>query len=334
MATLIASQAVISGAFSLTRQAIQLNFLPRLLVRQTSAKYIGQIYLPFINGLLLLLVALVVVFFGSSERLAGAYGVAVSGTLVVDSLLFMVIARHFWQRSKAYVAGYGVVFLSLDLVLAGATLSKIRHGGWVPLLIAVSVLTIIYTWATGQRVAAKTRQAMEPPLREFITEVQAHDQSLVRLPGQAVYIGHHIGLTPTALRVAVEELHELHDKAVIVYVKTAAAAHVPPKERTEFDELGYADGISMVTITYGFHDSPNVPKTLESLRRLSPELNFDPYQAVYFISLSRIVASRRHTMPGWQKKLYALMAQNALSTSDYYRLSTENTIEMRALIKV
>ncbi len=333
-ATLIASQAVISGAFSLTRQAIQLNFLPRMLVRQTSATHIGQIFLPFVNTILLVLVAILVVTFGSSANLAGAYGVAVSGTLLVDSILFIAVIYYFRRYSKILIATYALVFVSFEAVLFAANMPKILHGGWLPLALALIVLIIIHTWITGQRIATRQRRAMELPLRKFITEVQQRDKSLVRLPGQAVYIGHHPGLTPHALQTAVEELHELHEKVVIVYVETSSAAHVPVEERAAFDELGYADGVSQVTFTYGFHDSPNVPRALEEIRHLSPELEFDPHKAVYFISLSRVVVSRRHTMRGWQKSLYTIMSRNSLSTSDYYHLPLAGTIEMRSLINI
>lgn len=333
-ATLIASQAVISGAFSLTRQAIQLNFLPRMLIKQTSVTRIGQIFLPFVNTVLLILVALLVISFGSSENLAGAYGVAVSGTLLVDSILFIVTARYFWHRSVGFVGLYALVFLTLEAILVSASASKVIHGGWLPLALASLILVVMHTWISGQRIAARQRRATERPLHEFITEVQQRDKSLVRLPGQAVYIGHHAGLTPSALRTAVEELHELHEKVVIIYVETSSASHVPAEERAVFDSLGYADGISQVTLTYGFHDSPNIPKALEGIRHLSPELEFDPYKAIYFISLSRIVVSRRRGMQGWQKSLYAIMSRNALSASDYYHLPLAETIEMRSLIKV
>lgn len=332
-AALIASQSVISGAFSLTRQAIQLNFLPRMLVKQTSATHIGQIFLPLVNGLLFVLIALVVVAFGSSANLAGAYGVAVSGTLAVDSILFIATMRYFWHRSKASVLLYASIFLGLEFILIAANAPKIIHGGWLPLGFALVILTIMYTWTRGHRTASKERRRQEQPLRQFITDLQ-HKDKLVRLPGQAVYIGHHVGLTPTALRTAVEELHELHERVVIVYVQTSSAAHVPIDKRAVFDELGYADGISQVTMTYGFHDTPNIPKTLATIRGISPELDFDPFTAIYFISLSRVIASRRHGMPNWQKSLYVAMSRNSLSSSDYYHLPVGDTIEMRTLIKI
>lgn len=330
-ATLIASQAVISGAFSLTRQAIQLRALPKLTIRQTSSEF-GQIYIPFVNFLLLVLVVVLVITFGSSERLAGAYGVAVSATLAIDTLLFAAVLytrRRSWLATVAFV----LVFSSLDVILVGANLQKIVHGGWIPIAIATAVLLIMRTWISGRRLLLKQRRAMEPPLQEYITDIE-HQQPIVRTPGHAVYIGHHPGLTPIALRTTVEEVHELPEKLVIVYVETSTKPHVPPEERAVFDDLGYADGISQVTLTYGFHDSPNVPKTLAGLRRLSPELNFDPHKAVYFISLSRPVVSKRHGLPRWQKALYVLLTQGALSTSDYYHLPVGNTVEVRTLLKI
>jgi KUP system potassium uptake protein len=332
--TLIASQAVISGAFSITRQAIQLNFLPRMTVIQTSAKTIGQIYLPLVNILMMFIVLTLVVLFRSSENLSGAYGIAVSGTLAIDSILFLVIIRKFWNRSKLFVGLYAVIFLTLDFILVFANLPKILEGGWLPILIAILFILIAISWIRGQYSATKKRLSIELPLQEYITKLQNGNIHLARLPGRAIYIGHHIGLTPTAMITAVEELHELHEQVVIVYVKTSSESHIPPNERVVFDELGYADGISQVTITYGFHDSPNIPKALSSIRNLSPEVNFDPHLASYFVSLTKIVLSKERTMPTWQKKLYIIMHRNALSLSDYYKLPTANTVDIHTLIKI
>ena len=305
-----------------------------MLIKQTSAKFIGQIYIPFVNFLLFIGVTLLVIYFGSSVKLAGAYGVAVSGTLLIDSILFMAVTYHFWRRSRSFLWIYGLVIVSLEIILILANIPKIAHGGWLPLALAIFVVATMLTWRTGQKYSSRERRAMEKPLREYITDFQANSKDLVRLPGQAVYIGHHEGLTPSALRSAIEELHELHEKVVIVYVETSANSHVPHDERAKFDELGYADGISQVTLTYGFHDSPNLPKSLAEIRKLSPELDFDPEKATYFISLSRIVAGKKHKMFSWQKKLYEIMSRNALSASDYYKLPVDNTIEMRTLIKI
>lgn len=330
-ATLIASQSVISGAFSLTRQAIQLHVLPRMTVRQTS-ELIGQIYLPFANALMLLMVAILVLTFGSSEKLAGAFGMAVSATLAIDTVLFSAVL--YARKHNAFLVDcFAIVFLGLDVLLVLANVSKIPHGGWLPLTIAAFILLIINTWMRGRGLAAKQRIAMEPPLRTYISELR-RKHSVARIPGQAVYIGHHKGLTPTALRTTVEDMHELHEKVMVVYVETSRHAHVPHNERIAYDELGHVDGISQVTITYGFHDTPNIPKSLEGLGRISPELAIDPHKAVYFISLSRPAVNHRHDMPFWQKALYVTLTRNALSTSDYYHLPVGNTVEIRTLLPI
>jgi KUP system potassium uptake protein len=335
-ATLIASQAVISGAFSLTKQAIQLNLLPRMLIKQTSARYVGQIYMPFVNFLLFGLVTLLVLLFGSSDKLSSAYGVAVSGALAVDSLLFIFIARTQWQKNIAYIGLYIGVFLSIDFILVAANITKISHGGWIPIVLAVVVVTAVNSWRTGQKFSAFERKRIEKPLQQFVAEALGKQKKeITRIPGAAIYIGHHVGFTPTALHSAIDVVKELHESIMIIYVQTANLAHVDPNDRVAVDSLGSKnDGISTITITYGFHDTPNIPKTLEGIRHITDELNINPKEAVYFISLSRIVVSKRHTMRSWQKSLYQIMSRNSLSSSDYYHLPVENTVEMRTLIKI
>jgi KUP system potassium uptake protein len=334
VATLIASQSVISGAFSLTRQAIQLDFLPKMMVRHTSARAEGQVYIPFINTALFISVAVLVVMFGSSEKLANAYGLAVSGTLAVDTILFMVVARMLWHKSKAYVALAIAIFLSFDLLLVSANLTKFLHGGWFPILIAIVVFTFIRSWLKGQRVVGRERRELEGPLQDFIDMVRHKKPAITRVPGTAIYISHHPGYAPLALHATVDELHELHEKVIVVYVEITDESHVPEKERAIFDPLDYNDGISLVKLTYGFHDHINIPNALKTIRFLSSELDFDPDKASYFVSLSKIVPTTKHNMPGWRKTLYSLMSRNALSPSDYYKLPTDRTVEMRSLIEL
>ena len=334
LATLIASQSVISGAFSLTRQAIHLNFLPKMLVKHTSEREVGQIYLPFINGALFVAVILLVLVFGSSAKLANAYGIAVSGTLAIDTILFMVVARSLWRKSFGYVALFALAFLSLDLLFVTANLSKVLHGGLFPLIFAGLVFLVIHTWIKGQKIVSEERGKMEAPLDDFVEFIRMTKPPITRVPGYAVYISHHPGLTPLALHSTVEELHELHEKVVIVSVDITNEARVSQDERAKFDSLGYDDGISYLSLSFGFSDTPDIPKTLESLRHLSPELDFDPAHVSYFISLSKVVPTNRHNLALWRKTLYAVMARNALSQSDYYRLPTNRTVEMRTLIEV
>jgi KUP system potassium uptake protein len=334
LATLIASQSVISGAFSVTRQAVQLNFLPRMLIKHTSDREAGQIYLPFVNTALFIAVLLLVLYFGSSGKLANAYGIAVSGTLAIDTILFIVVMRSLWRKSVIYVGLAIVTFLAIDLTFVAANISKVEHGGWFPILIAALVFIVIHTWIKGQRIVSNERQAMEGPLQEYVENIRKISPPLTRVPGHAVYISHHPDLAPLALHATVEELHELHEKVVIVYVEITNASHVPEEERAKFDSLGYMDGISHLSLKYGFKDTVDIPLTLKKLRGLDPELDFDPEDVSYFVSLSKVVLSEKHNLLHWRKSLYSLMVRNALSPSDYYKLPIDRTVEMRTLIEL
>lgn len=335
IATLIASQSVISGAFSLTRQAVQIGFLPRMTIHHTSDSETGQIYVPFVNFALFLAVMLFVLTFGSSVHLAGAYGIAVSGAIAVDTILFFAVMLRLRTRWKYSMLVPALLFFPVDIVLVAANLPKILHGGWLPIAIAIAVLIVIDTWWKGEDIVRAERRHMEGSLQTFITRVhQKEFGKMVRVPGQAVYVGHHPGLAPLALHATVENLRELHQKVAIVYVKVADAAHVPEHERAEIDGLKYADGISQVTLTFGYHDTPNIPRTLEAIRGKTPELNFDPYAASYFVSLTNVVLTKRRNMAGWRKALFSVMDRNSEGSGNYYKLPFEQTTEMRALIKL
>lgn len=334
LATLIASQAVISGAFSLTRQAMKLDFLPKMLIRHTSVLSPGQIYIPLVNMILWALVVVLVVFFGSSQRLAGVFGVAVSGTLIIDSILFIVVMYSLWRKSIYIVLLAALIFLPLDLLFVTSNLPKILNGAWFPIALALIAFTIITTWTKGQAIVTKKRRLMEGSLQAFIDKVHVRQPAVIRLPGQAVYISHHPNFAPLALHKAVDELNELHESVVILSVQVITEAHVPIEKRAVFDGLEYNDGISHLSLKYGFHDSINIPKALESVRHLSPELDFNSGKAIYFISQSRVIPSKKHNLFGWRKTLYCLMARNALSVSDYYKLPIDRTVEMQSLIKL
>jgi KUP system potassium uptake protein len=334
-ATLIASQSVISGAFSLTYQATQLDFLPRMLVKHTSVQETGQIYLPFINLLLFIAVFLLVQLFGSSQALAGAFGIAVSGTLAIDTILFAAVSSLGGRKAWLGVAIALVAFLPVDLLFFTGNIPKILHGGWFPLSLAIMVFIVLTTWMKGQKIVVRQRHEMEGPLAEFIDEVNRKKPPVIRLPGQAVYISQHPDFTPLALRAAIDELDELHEKVVIVSVRVTNEAHVPAKERAIFDPLdNHNDGISHVSLKYGFHDPINIPYTLKAIRGMSRELDFDPDEASYFVSHSKVVLGGRHHMARWRKALYIVMARNSLSSSDFYKLPFNRTVEMRSLISL
>ncbi len=334
VATLIASQSVISGAFSLTRQAVQLGFLPKMLIRHTSDHEKGQIYIPLTNMLLYAVVALFVILFGSAQKLATAYGIAVSGTLAIDSLLFIVVIYGIKRQTVNLMALAVALFVSVDLLFVASNLPKIFHRGWLPIVIALIIYLIIDTWMRGQRIVTSERRAMEGPLQLFIDKVRLRRPPITRVPGQAVYIGHHDDLAPLALHAAVEELHELHEKVVVLSVNITTHPHIPENKRYVFDGLEYDDGISHVSLSYGYHDIPNIPKTLESMRGVSPELDFDQSEVAYFISQTKVVPTKRHNLARWRKSLYIIMARNALSSSDYYKLPIDRTIELRSLLKL
>ncbi len=334
-ATIIASQAVISGAFSLTRQAVQLDFLPKMLILHTSKRKSGQIYLPFVNAALFVAVVALVILFGSSARLASAYGVAVSGTLAIDTILYIVVIRNVWHKRKRIVFFTGLAFLPIDFLFVASTIPKILHGGWVPVLIGIVLFIIITTWIKGQLVVIKERRALEGSLQDFVDMIRHAKPPIRRVPGTAVYIGHHADLAPLALHATLKDLHELQQEVVIVSVELTTASHIAEEKRAVIDHLGYEhDGICHVHLSFGFHDALNIPETLKLIHRYEPDFNINLENAAYFISLSRVIPGKRHNLLHWRKALYCLMARNAISTSDYYKLPIGRTVEMSSLIKL
>lgn len=332
IATLIASQSVISGAFSLTRQAVKLEYLPKMLVRHTSIRETGQIYMPFINFIIFILVVALVIGFGSSGALANAYGIAVSGTLATDTILFLVVLRKQWEKPAVLVALTALLFVPVDLLFVSSNLQKLLHGGIVPIVISCLAFLIINTWTKGDRIVDKERQAKEGSVTEFMQTLSAMQPPLKRLPGAAVFIGHHPKFTPLALRATVEEMHELPEKVVIITVQTTNAAHVPEDNRAVLDRFGADDGVCHLMLNYGYHDTVNFPKMLQSLSKLDPDLDFDLNTVAYFVSSSKLILTKRHNMARWRKSLFYLMYRNAQDASDYYKLPIKQTEEMKVPI--
>jgi KUP system potassium uptake protein len=335
VATVIASQSVISGAFSVTRQAVQLGFLPRLTVRHTSAREIGQVYVPAVNWFLLAAVTGLVLGFGSSTRLASAYGIAVTGTITVDTLLFLVVARSLWRRPGWLVAIGAAVFFTVDLAFLGANLTKTAHGGWFPLSVGVAVFTVLSTWKRGSEKVHATRIEEEGTLRSFVEELRAMDPPAARVPGTAVYLNARRETTPLALRAGVEHTHALHEAVVIVSIETTKAPYVPESERLVVDDLGYEDdGISHLTARFGFQDSPDVPRLLVLAEETGLECEIDPAGAVYFLSHVSVTPTAAPGMAGWRKRLFVAMARNAASPVDYFHLPGERTVTLGSQIEL
>jgi KUP system potassium uptake protein len=333
VATVIASQAVISGAFSVSRQAAQLGFVPRLTVRHTSEKAIGQVYVPVINWGLFMAVVALVVGFGSSERLGSAYGVAVSGTFVITTVLFLTVARLRWRWPTWAIALAATVFLTVEVTFFAANLSKIHHGGWLPLVIAAAVFTVMTTWHRGRESVTANRSTEEGPLRSFVEELHAMDPPLPRVPGTAVFPSPSKDTTPLALRANVEHNHVLHDRVVIISGQSVNVPHVPRRERVTIDDLGYTDdNITHVTARFGFQDEPNLPDALRLASAKGLECDIDPERASYFVSRITIRVTDAPGMSRWRKKLFVAVARNAASPVSYFALPDERTITMSSQI--
>lgn len=334
-ATLIASQAVIAGAFSLTRQAVRFGYLPPILIKHTSKEEIGQVYIGAINWLIFMVVILLVIVFGSSTKLAAAFGMAVSGTLLIDSLLFFAVMRYVkgWSLIKVILVAIG--FLIIDSLFLASSLSKIAHGGWVPLLIATLAFTILTTWTRGHEIIGRERQRIEGKLQSFVSTLHAANPPIPRIEGSAVYLSHHAGFTPLALHATIKQLHELSSKVIVVSVETLEIPHVPLHARAKVDELGFDDdGISLVRLRFGFNDVPNVPLALEHIRGQSTELQFDPYTSAYFVSDSDLEIVKNHRMSRPRKLLFTLLQRNAASSIKYFHLPTERTVNMATYIEL
>ena len=333
IATVIASQAVISGAFSVSRQAVRLGFLPHVRIRHTSDQEVGQVYVPAVNWAMFAAVLALTVGFGSSARLATAYGVAVTGTFLITTTLFLVVARALWHWAVWKLLLTAVVFGSAEITYFAANLTKITHGGWLPLLIAGTVFTIMMTWQRGREIVTDRRTELEGTLPDFIAEL--HKQKVHRIPGTAVFPHLAEDTTPLALRVNVEHNHVLHEKVIIVSAQTANVPHVPWEQRLSVEHLGdHRDGIVRIAVDFGFQDRPDIPAALSRARAELFEGDVVPGSASYF--LSQITLRRTH-QPGmsiWRKRLFVTLAHNAASQVEYLCLPEDRTVVMGSQVDI
>lgn len=331
-ATLIASQSVIAGAFSLTRQAIRLGFMPRMLVRYTSDEK-GQVYLGGINWLLYVLVLMLVLGLGSSERLAEAYGMAVSGTLLIDSLLFVCVMEAVWHIRRIWTLLFAVIFVSIEVFLVASNASKIIHGAWIPLVLASAALAVMASWTIGHRRLAAARKRLEETAEEFVDEVGL--SKLHRIPGLTVYLSAHANSAPAGLRTMIERFRELPNDVLIVVVRTENVPHVPAHERIKVDDLEQAeDGIVQVILRFGFNDIPNIPLALEHNESRIPEIKSPVHEATYVVSNTKPVVSARRPLRNLWKHFFVLLERNARNPSDYFHLPPEHTIDMVSHVEI
>jgi KUP system potassium uptake protein len=327
-ATVIASQAVITGAYSLTRQAIQLGLLPRLEVRHTSAAHVGQIFMPRVNVLLLAGVLLLVLLFRSSSALASAYGIAVSGTMVVTALMAVVVIHKDW-RWPALAAGAMIgPFLIIDLSFFGANMLKVAEGGWVPLALGGVIMAAMYTWRRGSRLLFEKTRKSEVPLEELVVSLERKPPH--RVPGTAVFLTSDPTCAPTALMHSLKHYKALHENNVILTVETAPVPRVDPSERVHIEPIGQT--FTCVLLRFGFMESPNVPKALAIARQLG--WKFDIMSTSFFLSRRTLRPAAQSRMPRWQDRLFIGMARSANDATDYFQIPTERVVEVGTQVAV
>jgi KUP system potassium uptake protein len=331
VATVIASQAVISGTYSASQQAMLLGVMPRLRITHTSREEGGQIYLPAVNWILFGGVLLLIAVFQSSTRLATAYGLAVTGTLILTSLLYLLLAKEVWNWPWWQAIAVGVVILGVEVAFLAANLVKILSGGWLPLLIAAVMVTLMLAWRDGLAVLHQRRSEMEGPLSDFVDYVNsAH---ITRVPGLAVVPHPNSTTAPLALRANVEFNRVLHEHVVIVQILTTNVPHVRHVDRVTVQDLGHADdGIVHVCVRVGFADSQDVPKGLALAIGKSPELDVDAEEAYYFLSLLDVRAAGNKGMQAWRKRLFVWMARATANRTEALQLPPARTIVIGARV--
>ncbi len=335
VATVIASQAVISGAFSVAHQAGRLGYLPRLRIHYTSEQMMGQIYIPWINWLLLVSVLTLVLAFRSSAALAYAYGTAVTGTITITTLLFFYYARHQWRAPIWIVLAGGGILLVIDLLFFAANLTKLTHGAWLPLLIGITAFTILTTWQRGRELVTLERVREEGPLPEFIDRLHAMKPPLHRVPGTAIFLNRGKATAPLALRANVEHNEILHEEVLILSIETMPAPHIPDAERLQIDDLGYKDDrIIHVTARFGYMDQTNVPGLLPLIRDTDIESALPDDKLSYFVSRIELVQGHAPGMSRWRKRLFIATSRITADAAEYFRLPRERTVIMGSRIEL
>lgn len=327
LATIIASQAAITGSFSMARQAVQLGFLPRLKIRHTSDVE-GQIYVPIISwGLAVGVVALVVIF-QNSGRLANIYGVAVTGTFVLDTILFLAVARSLWRTPVWKLAPMGALFLVIELTFFSANVIKVTHGAWIPLCVGLATAVVMVTWRRGREIVTANRIAEEGPLQDFLYKLRMADPPIQRVASVAIYLSPGKETTPLAMRADVEHHRVFHEKVLIVSIEPVSIPHVEPPDRFTVEILGSGlFKIVRLAIRTGYHDTPDVPAELALARKRGLlERNLDLEHASYFVSRMTMTPTREPGMARWRKLLFIAMARNATSPIEHFGLPIDKTV--------
>lgn len=334
-ATVIASQAVITGAFSVAAQAAHLGYLPRLRILHTSASTMGQIYVPWINTILMVAVLTLVFAFRSSAALAYAFGMAVTGTITITTILFLAVARARWNWPLWQVIGLGATLLTVDLLFLAANMTKLVHGAWLPLLIGLATFTVMTTWQAGRKVVTRARDQVEGPLRPFVDSIVTSEPPLTRVPGTAVFLNRGVETAPLAMRANVKYNRMLHEHVVVLSLTTTTVPRIADADRLSVDDLGYTDdGIIHVTATYGYMDRPNVPAALALVDSAHTEGPLDLSGATYFLSKVDLVMGKEPSMAPWRTRLFIGTSYITSDAAAYFQLPPDRTVILGSRIEV
>ena len=328
LATVIASQAVITGGFSIARQAMQLGYIPRMKVRHTSSETIGQIYIPAINWMMMVIVIALVLGFRSSSALATAYGVSVSLTMLIDTLLLAVVARALWPQWRRWVLPLCVVFLVVDVAFVTANLAKVLQGGWFPLVLGVVLFTLLRTWRRGRQLLHEDVRSQGIRPDTFIPGLMLAPP--LRVPGTAVFLTSDLTIVPQALLHNLKHNKVLHERNVFLTVETLTVPYA--RDRLKVSAIG--DGFHRVQVKFGFMEIPDVPLALMRCSDVDPDLCVDPMETTYFTSRETVVASARRGMALWREQLFALMHRNAAPASGFFRIPGNRLVELGTRVEI
>lgn len=328
LATIIASQAMVAGAFSITTQAVQLGYSPRVGIRYTSEHEMGQVYVPFVNWTLMVASVTLVIVAGSSTKLAAAYGIAVAATIIITSILFVVVARENWKWSLWAVIPLGVLLIGVELMFLAANAVKILAGGWFPLLVASIVFLLMTTWREGRRLLGARLAQTASPLEKFFEELQARPPTRVR--GNAIYMTGSPRIAPPALVKNLEHNRVLHFQVVLMSIVTEDVPYVPGERRVTVEK--YPNGFYRVVATYGFMEQPDAIEILRHMR--DKGLNLRLNDTTFFLGRERLVPAGTHGMPIWRERIFAFMAMNAQQATAYFRIPPDRVIEVGASIEI
>lgn len=334
-ATVIASQAVITGAFSVASQAAKLGYLPRLRIHYTSATAMGQVYVPWINGMLMVAVLILVFAFRSSSALAYAFGMAVTGTISITTLLFLYLARTRAGAPLWLVLGGGAVLLTVDLMFFAANMTKLRHGAWLPLLIAIVTFVVMTTWQRGRAIVTEERRRVEGPMKDFIDGLATMEPPLVRLPGTAVFLNRGDDTAPLSMRTNVDHIHVLAQHVVIVSLTTEPVPRIPDAERLSVDRFGTDDdGIVHVVARFGYMEHVNVPRVLAMLEPGDTQGPLDLGHATYFLSKLELCEGDQPSMARWRKRLFIATSYITSDAAAYFGLPLDRTVVIGSRLEV